>query len=117
MLLSNSIKYPNSMYFVKTMSRPLRVLFCVGSLGAGGLERFVTRMAVYAKQSAEIDPVVLCLSRRSGIFLDPLEHAGVRVIAASPGWIRQPLQWWKLVRIIRSVKPDIVHSHVHYSVP
>lgn len=93
----------------------MKVLYVVGTLGAGGLERFVTRIALRAHESNVIEPAVLCLNRRSGLFLSSLEGAGIPVYEAPAGWMRSPARWWALCRLLRTIRPDVVHSQVNFS--
>jgi glycosyltransferase involved in cell wall biosynthesis len=93
----------------------MRVVYFVGTLGAGGLERYVSRIAQQAKTRGDIEPVIVCLHRRSGMFLDELLKAHVPVYEAPEGWRRSPRQWWKLRGLIRDLRPDIVHSQVNFS--
>lgn len=93
----------------------MKIAFLTGSLQAGGLERFVTRVAVVAHQRKVFEPVIICLTNRTGIFLDVVEREGIHVYQAPAGWYRSPFGWFSLVRLIRRVGPDIVHSQVNFS--
>lgn len=93
----------------------MRVVFFVGTLQAGGLERFVTRVSLKAKQEKQFVPLVVCLNKRTGIFLDELLTAKVDVYEAPARWFRSPLRWWRLVRLLKNIKPNIVHSQVNFS--
>lgn len=93
----------------------MKVVFFVGTLQAGGLERFVTRVSVKAKQEQKFNPIVICLNKCTGIFLDELLAAKVPVYEAPSRWFRSPLRWWQLVQLIRNIQPDIVHSQVNFS--
>lgn len=95
--------------------RPLKVLYCVGTLNAGGLERFVTRLSIHARSGNEIEPVVLCLHRRNGLFLEVLERSGITVLESPPSWMYRPNRFLELAKVIRSVAPDIVHTQVNFS--
>lgn len=93
----------------------MRVLFLVGSLEAGGLERHVTRMCLRAKLGGEFEPVVCCLSLRRGRFLSELEAAGVPVFEAPRGWARSPFALGRLASLIRQIAPQVVHSQVNFA--
>jgi len=94
----------------------MKVLLVVGTLHAGGLERFVTRVSKQAIESHEFTPLVLCLHKREGIFLSELESLNVQVIEASKGWSRNILRFIELIRSIKHLNPDIVHSQVNFSI-
>ncbi|UYN85595.1 MAG: glycosyltransferase [Cyclobacteriaceae bacterium] len=93
----------------------MKVVFFVGTLQAGGLERFVTRVSLKAKQEKQFIPVVVCLTKQTGIFLHELQTANVEVYEAPKRWFRSPYRWWQLIRLIKKIKPDIIHSQVNFS--
>lgn len=93
----------------------MRVVFFVGTLEAGGLERFVTRVCREAKARDLFDPVVVCLRQRSGVFLKELSRAGIPVHAAPRRWYRSIRGWVGLVRLLRKTKAELVHSQVNFA--
>lgn len=93
----------------------MRVLFFVGNLGAGGLERFVTRSCLEATRTGLFEPAVLCLAEKRGHFLEVLESEGIPVREAPGGWNRRTSALWGLARTIRDLGPDLVHSQVNFS--
>jgi glycosyltransferase involved in cell wall biosynthesis len=93
----------------------VKVVFFVGTLQAGGLERFVTRVCVEAKAKGLFEPVVVCLRKRTGVFLATLEQSAIPVYVAPRKWDRSPLGWIRLVKLLRLIDGDIVHSQVNFS--
>ncbi len=93
----------------------MKVIFLTGSLEAGGLERFVTRVSCYAADKKVFEPAVICLNRRSGIFLDQLTRGGVSVYEAPKGWQRRLRALSRLGKMIREMQADVVHSQVNFS--
>lgn len=93
----------------------MRVLYLVGTLNAGGLERFVTRISLHALAQGGFEPVVCCLAKREGRFLDELEAAHVPVYQAPSGWERNYKALLSLRDLIRQIAPQIVHSQVNFS--
>lgn len=93
----------------------MRVLYLVGTLNAGGLERFVTRISLHAKTQGNFEPMVCCLAQREGRFLAELEAADVPVYEAPAGWERSYRALLALRDLIRQIAPDIVHSQVNFS--
>lgn len=89
----------------------IRVLHVISGLTTGGAERLVVS-AVTGLPAPEFEHAVCCLALR-GRLADDAERAGAPVwcIGAFPG-IRHPLAFWRLVRVIRSFKPRIVHTHL-----
>jgi glycosyltransferase involved in cell wall biosynthesis len=92
---------------------PPRVLFLVGTLHAGGLERYVTQMALTAKRQGTFEPAVLCTSKRAGIFARQLEAEGVPLYEAPSRWNRDPRALLGLRALVAGFRPDIVHSQVN----
>ena len=92
-----------------------KVIFFVGTLGSGGLERFVTRVSLEAANRSLFTPVVVCLAKREGVFLEPLEQRGIRVLQAPKKWQRNMKALMKLRKMIKQEKASIVHSQVNFS--
>ncbi len=92
-----------------------RVLLVVGTLNAGGLERYVSRVARHAVATGSFTPIILCLTKREGIFLDELLEKEIEVIEAPVGWWKRWSRMRKLSKAIRELMADIVHSQVNFS--
>lgn len=93
----------------------MRILHLVGTLNVGGIERLVTDIA-FAQKSLGHDVVVCCLLRREGELLKVLATESIPVLDASYG--RSPRRLvLRLSRILREWKPDVIHSHVNFSIP
>ena len=93
----------------------MRVLYVVGNLGAGGLERFVTRVSLHAKADGRIEPSILCLSESGGLFREELDRSGVPIFEAPAGWRRSKSGIRSLGEIMRKAEADVVHSQVNFS--
>lgn len=91
------------------------ILFFTGTLAAGGLERFVTEVCIEGARKGYFSPKVICLQRKTGIFLENLNIAGIEVIEAPHGWQRRLSQLFILGRRISALKPKVVHSQVNFS--
>lgn len=94
----------------------MKVAFLVGSLEAGGLERFVTRISIAAQTEKVFEPVVICLNKKSGLFLEELESQGVQVVGTNPFWYRSIAGINSLKKAIQLLDVDLVHSQVNYSI-
>lgn len=92
-----------------------KVVFFVGSLEAGGLERFVTRVCVEAVSRSLFLPIVICLAKREGIFLEQLELHGIKVLRAPNNWQRNMYALQALRILIRQEGASIVHTQVNFS--
>jgi sugar transferase (PEP-CTERM/EpsH1 system associated) len=88
------------------MARPIRILHVVDSLGKGGLENGLVNLI------SRLDPHrfehVVCAMRRLGPNAERIEAAGARVLCL--GGQSGRFQVRTLVRTIREVSPDLVHS-------
>lgn len=94
-----------------------KVLFLVGSLGLGGIERLTRDLSIALKKTGCWEPAVCCLLARSGPFLVELEAAGIPVLECR----LEPNNFLtfskRLGNIVRQNNPDLVHSHVDFSMP
>jgi glycosyltransferase involved in cell wall biosynthesis len=90
---------------------PIRVLHIISGLTTGGAERLIVS-AVTGLPGRTFDQAVCCLALR-GPLAEEVERAGAPLwwIGAFPGF-RHPAAFWRLVRTIRSFRPDIVHTHL-----
>ena len=94
----------------------MRVLYFVGTLELGGLERFVTRVSLEARKTGAFEPIVCCLNHKSGPFLTFLDDANIQVIEAPNNWSRSISSLIGLSHEIKKTNPDIVHSQVDFSI-
>lgn len=86
----------------------LRVLHVVISLDAGGMERVVTRVA------RELRPrgfdISVCGLERRGILADAFPDPA-RVVSLGKPSGRSAGTVWRLHRLLRRIRPDVVHTH------
>lgn len=91
----------------------MRIIHIVGTLNPGGIERIVVDLAIAQKQIGH-QPCVCCVLRREGLFLNILQRYEIPVFdACSKG-----LPWRigkALAHVLEQFKPDVVHSHVNFS--
>jgi len=98
---------------------PRRVVLCVGQLGRGGTERQVVLLA-QGLVAQKIDVHVITL--RSGALLNDVVNAGARstVLNLYPEGFRfrglpMLVSTWRLFRILRRERPDVVHGFLLHS--
>lgn len=91
-----------------------RVVFIVGTLNTGGIERSVVDWCLYLQDTTDWEPVVICVLKRSGPFLPVLENRGIRVEECR---LRQRGFTFRLKRIVQQFNPQVVHSQVAFSMP
>lgn len=92
-----------------------KIIYFTGSLEAGGLESFVSRVSIRGKQEKRFQPVIVCLSQRVGVFLKEVEKEGILVLEAPKGWQRNPFALFRLGKLIGNKQPSVVHSQVNFS--
>jgi glycosyltransferase involved in cell wall biosynthesis len=89
--------------------RPLRIMFVINSLGAGGAERSLAELAP-ALAGAGHEPIIMTFLRRTDGFEQEVRDRGIAVeqIPGSglPSWTRS------LHRRIRLIRPDVVHTAI-----
>jgi sugar transferase (PEP-CTERM/EpsH1 system associated) len=87
--------------------RKIKILHVIDSLDIGGMERVVIDLA-NGLDAAKFEQIVCCLSRR-GEAANELRD-DVRCIDLGKGERADRWMPWKLARIIRRERPDLVHS-------
>lgn len=89
-------------------SGTIRVLHVVNSLDAGGMERVLIRVA------SELQPrgfdISVCGLQRRGVLADSFPSPE-RVLSLNKPPGRSFAAIWRLYRLIRQVRPDVVHTH------
>ena len=97
--------------------RPVRVLRVIARLNVGGPALHVTYLARgLAERGYETTLVAGDVARGEESMAFVAERAGVEVVAL-PGLsrelapVRDAVAAWRLARIIRAVRPDVVHTH------
>lgn len=91
-----------------TDSWPIRVAYVVHTFHVGGLERCVARLAS-SLDRRRFAPVVVCLNRNDDASRWVADDVPILEIGKQPG--NDPLAVWRLARLLRRERIDIVHSH------
>ena len=96
------------------MSEPIRVLFVVGNFTTGGAERHLIELWRRLDRD-EFDVTVACF-RREGGFLAEALSLGWPVVDLAVGRriydARGAAAFTRLVRLVRSFRPDVVHGYL-----
>ena len=96
-------------------SRPLRLLLVIDSLDVGGAERYVVDLAV-ALRGKGYEVTVACSV--AGALSDQLEREGIPVRPLLGRLVKRRTSMafaWKLRRLLRAERFDLVHAHVYAS--
>lgn len=91
---------------------PIRVLEVIDHLGTGGAQVVLLRLLAGIEQTA-YHPHVCCL-HGDGPYLGQIKALGVPGYTLSR-WRLDPLIPWRLARLLRTLRPDIVHLHLEVS--
>jgi len=90
-----------------------RVLHVLANLGAGGAERMAVHI-VLGLNRRRFEPAVVAYSGRYGSDVEQqLDQAGVKTwfLGKGPGF--EWRTYYRLHRVFKEFRPDIVHTHVH----
>ena len=102
---------------VRPPGRPIRVLRVIARLNVGGPALHVTYLARgLADRGYETTLVAGDVARGEESMAFVADHAGVEVkrlpgLSRELSPLRDPIAAWRLARIIRRVKPDVIHTH------
>jgi glycosyltransferase involved in cell wall biosynthesis len=91
--------------------RPLRLLWLIKGLGAGGAERLVEQSARH-RDPARVAPAVAYLLAEKSTLVESLEHAGCRPVTcldARSSW--DPRWTLRLRKLLQTEHFDVVHIH------
>src|SRR5689334_22366015 len=92
----------------------MRVVQIITSLTTGGAETMLKNVVSHADRAAH-EFMVVSLGVKAAIGAE-IERAGVPVIAlGGRGGVLLPHQWLRLIRLLRSWRPDVIHSWMYHS--
>lgn len=93
--------------------KPANLILLITGLGVGGAEAVVRDLALHLDRSRFAPTVVTLLPR--GEMGDQLEAAGIPCIALGAGTHNPILLLVRLVRLLRSLRPEILHTHLFHA--
>lgn len=90
----------------------LKILYVITSLRPGGAERLVVDLAIGLKRRGHIVDILVFDNSPSFLY-DELRNEGVKVINSGAGYLQMwnPLHIFKIKKVVKNNKYDIVHSH------
>ncbi len=92
-----------------------KIIFIVGTLESGGIERSVTDWCLYLKKNTAWSPSVICILWKRGIFLKTLEEHGVNVGECKLQNSGPAPFTFRIAQMIRALGGGVVHSQVAFS--
>ncbi|MTV49907.1 glycosyltransferase [Heliobacillus mobilis] len=90
------------------MSRPIRVLHIIGGGEIGGAEIHILDLAKHFL-AQEVDLYLCCLF--GAPLLQRAQQQGIKAVAVPMKSKIDLASYWKVIRLIRQIAPDIVHTH------
>jgi glycosyltransferase involved in cell wall biosynthesis len=101
----------------KRVKKRRRILYIVGTLGLGGIERMTTDLSLALQRSEEWEAAICCLIEKTGPFVESLESQGVQIVTC--GLTKKNLITFpfRFAHLLRRLQPDILHSHISSSMP
>ncbi len=97
-------------------NRKTKILFVVGTLGPGGIERLVALMSVFFKRSEKYEVEICCLIDNDGFYREFLDNNDIKTYVCNIH-DRKIKVISRLRKIIEKSGAKIVHSHVVFSIP
>jgi glycosyltransferase involved in cell wall biosynthesis len=87
-----------------------RILQIIPTLERGGAEKQLALLALRLPRD-QFD-VHVCTLTRSGPWLEPLRRGGIPVHAIDKRWKVDPGAYWRLHRLLRRLRPQLVHTWI-----
>ncbi len=94
-----------------------RIMFLVGTLELGGIERLVTEIAMFLNNGNEWEPSVCCIGGKHGPFVDKLEQHNIPIYECRLNVRNIPKFLFQFARLVRKVNPVVIHSQIASSLP
>ncbi len=96
------------------IEKKINVMFLVGSLNTGGIENQVVLLANALNKSL-FNVAICCLSKPGGSFLNFIDHNSIKLIFLNFKTRYFFLGLYKLVRVLKNNKIQIIHTHGYES--
>jgi glycosyltransferase involved in cell wall biosynthesis len=104
-------KDSQSLSFMSDPKQSINVLHVICSLPLGGAENQVVTLA--SALSSDRYKIHVCCLRREGVQANVLRARGINVIALNMRLRYWPIAVYRLYRLIKQLKPQIVHTHMN----
>jgi glycosyltransferase involved in cell wall biosynthesis len=97
-----------------TVKKPIKVLHIINDLSVGGAEMMLFKL-LNGRNQSNYAPTVISLGRRSNLD-ERVESLSVPVhnMGMSPSRIPTPTQMTRLLKVVRRVKPDLIHAWMYH---
>ncbi len=95
---------------LRSHTRRLNIMQMTDVTGRGGAEKALADIALNLDR--ERYNVTVCATRSAGNYQSLLDEAGIKTFVQGRKSRWEIGQWWKLVRLLRSERVDILHTHL-----
>ncbi len=85
----------------------MKILYVIDTLGSGGKERRLTELLKELMHKQEIEYELVVMS--DDIHYEEVYNLGINIHKIIRNTKKDPSVFWKLFRLIKNFKPDIVH--------
>lgn len=93
------------------MNNNIKIVFIISNLSIGGAQILVYDILTCLKEKSNIDLNLITFD--SGEYISKFTKAGINVIDLKERGLVNPKIYFKLKRILKEIKPDIVHTHLN----
>src|SRR5680860_889635 len=95
------------------MEKKIKVLHILPSLSRGGAEKVCYDILMNLDKERFIPSLLLFKDSGEGLkWRRELQENNIRVISLKKKYLIDVVNFWHLVRVIKEIKPDIVHTHL-----
>jgi glycosyltransferase involved in cell wall biosynthesis len=99
----------NQLNLNKQITR-IKIAYIIPTLGQGGAERFLVDLLLNLDRN--IFEPTLILFKRGGVWLKELELRDIKVILLKKNFKFDPLNFFKIVKELKRIRPEIVHTQL-----
>ncbi len=89
----------------------IKVVHIISGLGIGGAQTLLLDIAGQIIRSSDVELNVITIN--SGEYLETYRNAGINTIDLAEEGLVNPKIYFKLKKILKELRPDIVHTHLH----
>ena len=93
------------------MINKIKIVHIISNLNIGGAQILLFDILKYLKEHTDLDISVITID--SGEYIKKYEDAGLIVIDIEEKGLVNPKIYFKLKKILKSIRPDIVHTHLN----
>ena len=93
------------------MIKQIKVVHIISNLSLGGAQILLFDILCKLKEYEDLELTLVTID--SGEYIEKYKNAGIKVIDLGEKGLVNPKIYFKLKKILESLKPDIVHTHLN----